>query len=638
MGLQKTSRIAQKGERGLWSGLAGAAALGLCLGFLHTDAGRIWERRTLDTRFEWRGARQTKARIVIVAADDATEAAWTEPTLFWGTRYGRVLQKLHEAGAKEIAVDVVPAVDVDTYLENLGVGEDVRPNRELGIALLEGEGRVVLAYLLSAGGKGVYPVKRFTYLPEVADNLGFVNVEPDPDGIVRAMPYAAAADAGKVRPAFATLAAARFRWSEGDVTNAAELFNETPQQGEEGEIWSRYLVNWTGQTFPVISAVRVEQNTLSEAERAQLKDALVFVGYTARTSNDRYRTPFGGANAAAIDGINLHVEGAATLLDGCALRVLGDGAGTWLCAGLGILVLLAGAILPARFRLLLTILAGGMVLAVAQMAFARYLVLPIGGMMLCLLLPSGVQQAAQALEERVRRQHLKDLLGRSVSPQVRDYLMESPERLELSGTERDAVILFFDIRGSLTFAESRTPTETLRELNDFFARLVPVLETHGGLLYRYTGDGFLAVFGAPDPLPNAQAQAVAACIDLVDAVRAVNATRAQSGKAPLPVGCGLHSGPVICGNLGVTERSDFTVIGDVVNRAARLESCNKALKSEIVVSQVVWDALPDPKPAGFIGPEAVAIAGSVRGEVVFFRRADLSLLPGSTSECERPLA
>ena len=621
MGLQKTPRIGQKVERA-----CGAAALGLCLGFLHTDAGRIWERRTLDTRFEWRGARQTKARIVIVAADDATEKAWMEPTLFWGARYGRVLQNLHEAGAKEIAVDVVPAVDVDAYLGRLGVSEDVRPDTELARALLEGEGRVVLAYLLNDGGSSVYPVARFTSLPEVSGSLGFVDLLPDPDGIVRAMPYFAAdaedRAAGRVRPALATLAAARFRKPGGSATTDGALFSQTPLQKEAaGGIWARYLVNWTGQEFPVISAGRVEQNTLSASERAQLKDALVFVGLTASFSNDRYRTPSAGVTA----GVSLHAEGAATLLDGCALRVLGDGAGTWLCAGLGISVLLAGVLLPSRFRLLLTVLAGGIAVAVAQIAFVRYLVLPMGGMMLCLLLPSAVQQAAQALEERVRRQHLKDLLGRSVSPQVRDYLMESPERLKLSGTEREAVILFFDIRGSLTFAESRTPTETLRELNDFFARLVPVLETHGGLLYRYTGDGFLAVFGAPDPLPNAQAQAVAACVDLVDAVRAVNAERAKNGKAPLPVGCGLHSGPVICGNLGVAERSDFTVIGDVVNRAARLESCNKALKSEIVVSRAVWDALPEPKPAGFIGPETVAIAGSARGEVVFFAPTPLPL-------------
>ena len=610
-------------ERGAASVIAGMATLLLCLGFLHTNAGAIWERRTLDTRFLLRGARKTNVPIVIIAADDATEKVWSEPTLFWGTHYGRVLQNAHDAGAKVIAIDVVPAVDGDAYLEGLGVSEEIRPDMDLARALMSGEGSIVLAYLQNVGKTPVFPSARHTSLPPVAENIGAVDLLPDADGVVRAMPYYVAdakdTKAEGIQAAFAPLAAARFRHGASeDAVTRAQLFG-TPLENEKyAGVWTQFLVNWTGRDFFTISAAKMEQNDLTDAERAQLKGALVFVGLTAAISNDRYKTPFGGIT----DGVRLHADAAATLLDGCALRGLGAGANFWLCAGLGVLTLWAGATLPSRFRLGVVVVAGGAALGASQWAFARQnVVLPMGGLLLCGLIPCGVQQAIQAVEERIRRQQFQSLLGRTVSPQVRDYLMQSPERLQLNGVEREAVILFFDIRGSLTFAESRTPTETLGELNAFFAQLVPVLEKHGGLLYRYTGDGFLAVFGAPDDLPDAAGCAVRACVGLVDAVRNVNALRENNNKPPLPVGCGLHKGPVICGNLGVTERSDFTVIGDVVNRAARLESCNKGLKSEIVLSRAVWDALDGDKPAGFVGPETVAIVGSVRGEVVFFRRA-----------------
>lgn len=617
-------RFAGQGGLGLCAGLV--ALLG-CVLFLATDAGRLWEAQTVDIRFRARGARPSAARIVLIVVDEATEARWREPSIFWNPRYARVLAAARAHDATCVALDSISTVDADAYLDGLGVADALRPDTPLARLLLDAapEHPFVLAWGVNLGGQPLVPIPRFQSLPAVADSAGFIDLLPDADGVLRVTPLwvADAQDQreNRARAAFAARIALR-----GTAPTLARLRRLVPPaailpEADSQSPWARFWINYTGRPFPTLSAWRVETDALNPSERVLLRDARVLVGVTAPRSGDVVRTPYG-----IVSGVAVHAHAVATLLDNAALRPWPEPfLALWLCVLAGMLPLALALRLASRIYLLCLVTLVGGVAAAAQMAFHENIILPIGGLLLCVGVPAVTQQIASAAEERIRRQQMRRLLGRSVSPQVRDYLLENPHHLSLTeGMECEATILFFDIRGSLTFAEPRTPMETLAELNEFFAPVVPCLETHGGLLFRYTGDGFLAVFGAPRPVPDSAARAVAASVALVEAVATINQERIAQNRPPRAVGCGLHTGPIVCGHLGIAERSDFTVIGDVVNRAARLESANKPLHANIVISVVTWEAVSaDTRPAGFVGPIPIVIAGSKRHEEVYYQPADV---------------
>ena len=157
----------------------------------------------------------------------------------------------------------------------------------------------------------------------------------------------------------------------------------------------------------------------------------------------------------------------------------------------------------------------------------------------------------------------------------------------------------------------------LRELNILFAEVVPAVDRQRGLVYQFTGDGLLAVFGVPYPLDCHAKAAVDAARDIASALRKVNDQRCADGRQPWRIGCGVHTGPVVCGNLGVAGRSEFTVIGDTVNLAARLEGLTRELGGEVVVSEAAWEALAEPRPPAD-GPLEVEIRGR-KGRVRVYR-------------------
>ena len=126
-------------------------------------------------------------------------------------------------------------------------------------------------------------------------------------------------------------------------------------------------------------------------------------------------------------------------------------------------------------------------------------------------------------------------------------------------------------------------------LDGAFAVLVEILDRHGGIVNKFLGDGFLALFGAPFEAPEAAHDAVAAAREMLVAMEQVN----RASGWPLRIGVGIHFGEVVAGNVGSPRRKEYTVIGDTVNFAARLESLNKEFNSQLLISAVVRDALGD---------------------------------------------
>ncbi len=180
------------------------------------------------------------------------------------------------------------------------------------------------------------------------------------------------------------------------------------------------------------------------------------------------------------------------------------------------------------------------------------------------------------------RERLHAALGAYVNPGVADRVLA--EGTQLSGEEVEVSMLFVDIRGFTAFAEQASAREVVSVLNAFFARVVPVVTAHGGHANKFVGDGLLAVFGAPERREDHADRAVAAALELVVLVRA------EYGEA-LRVGVGVNSGPVVAGTVGGGGRVDFTVIGDAVNTAARVEEVTRATGDDVLVTEATCAAL-----------------------------------------------
>jgi adenylate cyclase len=192
---------------------------------------------------------------------------------------------------------------------------------------------------------------------------------------------------------------------------------------------------------------------------------------------------------------------------------------------------------------------------------------------------------AASIRAATARDRITNLFGQHVSPQV-------VERLLLEGTStesdlRQVGVMFVDFRSFTAGARERSPQDVVERLDGAFAVLVEILDRHGGIVNKFLGDGFLALFGAPLEAEDPVHRAVAAGREMLAAMARIN----EGSSWPLRIGIGIHFGEVVAGNIGSPRRKEYTVIGDTVNFASRLEALNKEFGSQFLISSAVRDAL-----------------------------------------------
>lgn len=216
---------------------------------------------------------------------------------------------------------------------------------------------------------------------------------------------------------------------------------------------------------------------------------------------------------------------------------------------------------------------------------ARSLILLVGGILAGAVGMQLRRQFEASIKAATARDRITNLFGQHVSPQVVERLM-----LEGKGAESDirrVAVMFVDFRSFTAGARDRPPQEVVDRLDGAFAILVDILDRHGGIVNKFLGDGFLALFGAPLEAPDPARRAVAAAREMLAANERVNKATAW----PLRIGIGVHFGEVVAGSIGSPRRKEYTVIGDTVNFAARIEALNKDFNSQFLISQAVRDAL-----------------------------------------------
>jgi adenylate cyclase len=194
---------------------------------------------------------------------------------------------------------------------------------------------------------------------------------------------------------------------------------------------------------------------------------------------------------------------------------------------------------------------------------------------------------AASIRAATARDRVTNLFGQHVSPQVVERLLV--EGAGNASEVRRVAVLFVDFRNFTADARSRSPQDVVDRLDGAFAALVEILDRHGGIVNKFLGDGFLALFGAPLEAPEAAHQAVSAAREMLVAMERINAASSWQ----LRIGIGIHFGEVVAGNIGSPRRKEYTVMGDTVNFAARLEQLNKEFGSQLLVSASVREALGD---------------------------------------------
>ena len=445
-------------------------------------------------------------------------------------------------------------------------------------------------------------------LAEAAPAAGFLNtlVDVNEDGAIRAVPLIARfMGQGAAQGYYESLGLAVYRLSQGlpavlpafasggdDIPRLESLrlgalripvdpsaSMQVPFRGPGGP---------TGGSFRYVAAADVVEGRLAAGE---LKGKIVLIGATAPGLQDLRATPVG----TAFPGVEIHANVVSGLLDGRLLAVPDYAPGyevaTLIVAGL---LLAFGMSVQSAPRAAL--LGAGVVAALIGVNGWLYadhrLVLPLASALAMSAMAFVLNMSWGYFVEARQRRGLVRLFGTYVPPQLVDEMLQRPGPYSMRAESKEMTVMFCDMRGFTRLSEQMTPSQLQAFLNNVFNRLTDVISARRGTVDKYMGDCVMAFWGAPIDTPDHAKLAVQAALDMARAVHDINRQHRAAGRPEISVGIGLNSGVMSVGDMGSDARRSYTVVGDAVNLASRLEGLSGHYGVEIVASAATRELAP----------------------------------------------
>ena len=554
--------MAAGGRRRVWSALRrtrAALLLALVPGLVGAALVR-WppaeglERAGLDILFQRRGELPPPPQVAVVALDtDSYAALELDPKSTWPRGlHAQLIRTLKDAGAKAVAFDVLFEA----------AGRDPEQDEALRSAM-EDTGIVVIGATVELVQDAMFNraklIEPWEPFAQAAARVGEVNLPADPDGFIRSAWLSPDDRSG--------LALSAYEVATGDTSHHAD---------QDSRFLDYYGRARRIKTVSFYQAIEPEKYLPKDFFRGRI----VFVGLSetaaaGQAAKDAFPTPFTGAAGDTTYGVEIHATIAANLIDGRQIDLLPGWLETALLLLMPVVALLAFTYLrPVGGAVALVVLAVLPWLG-AYAAFQRGLWIPV-------VIPSAIQLPLAYMVSLIwyylttvrERERVKRAFSFYLSPDAVKQVSENPEALELGGEEIVATAMFTDIAGFTSVAEPLSAHETAAMLNQYFSEATGHVFDSGGTLVKYIGDAVFAIWNAPMRLPD---HAARAC-------RAAEALARMAPASGLRTRIGVHTGPMLVGNLGSSQRFDYTAIGDAVNLASRIEGLNKMLGTRAIVS------------------------------------------------------
>lgn len=430
-------------------------------------------------------------------------------------------------------------------------------------------------------------------LSDVGENSGYFNAFPDSDGVIRWSPLVIKFRDNHYASLSLSLLVQYLEWPML-VLNVAEFGVESIRLDKTAiptDESGRLLINYLGpaKTFPQYSVSDILNGRISADK---LNGKIVLVGATATGIYDMRVTPFSSAypgveiHATVIDNI-LHQNflihsGWTRFLDLCLIIVVGLIMGFAVprvkaMAGIGLSLALISAFVLVNTAI-----------------FVRYnvwmnLIYPVLTMITIYI---GITVYRYVTEEREKKK-VRGAFQYYLTASVINEILKDPSKLKLGGDKKNLSVMFSDIRGFTSISEKLTPEELVHLLNEYLTAMTDVVFKYDGLLDKYIGDAIMAVFGAPLDQPDHALRACRTAIDMMSELRRLREKWAAEGRPDVNIGVGVNTGDMVVGNMGSLMRFDYTVMGDSVNLASRLEGTNKEYKTNVIISEFTHEQIKE---------------------------------------------
>ena len=441
--------------------------------------------------------------------------------------------------------------------------------------------------------------------PGGAFGVAFINLPVDADGFIRRTWLTL----GGERPqlSFSLALASNFlgKPMRRERAGVYELGGKRIYLDDTG-LQTMLIARWPTNGFQTISVSRVLELNF---DPNVVRDKLVLIGQSSAAGADRHYTPVfrlerQGGMRELTSGTQFHATAVAALLDGSTVRIADAWARwavafvlAWITAWL-VIVLRPVYAAPVTLAGIVT----SYIVAQASFSGAQVWMKYIGiGTTVLLAMPAGlgyrfVRERSLKSEAEAERRELMGIFSRYVSPEVANEIWRRRSEIVLAGQEKVATVLFSDIRSFTRITAGKSSAEVLQWLNDYFTAMAAIVRDEGGFLNKFIGDGLMAVFGVPVSHGEKEdaCRAMRTALRMVQEVERLNLGHASDPKRPqLKIGVGIHTGLLTAGNVGSRDRLEYSVIGETVNLASRLESLTKEFKTEIVLSQQTSELVND---------------------------------------------